>query len=101
MAADLAGTLHCTLEGYLYLLLVTEVHTRYHIVYLLKDKSDTEAHMLEAIALKAHHFDRPVARVRVDNSNEFLSKTTLGFSRHRSIAIDLTTPYTPQEKIRG
>lgn len=56
-----------------------------------------EAHMLEAIVLIDLHLDRPVARVRMDSANKFLTKTALGFSRHRGIALDPTTHYRPQD----
>lgn len=84
-------------EGFQYFLVLTELHTRYKIVFLLKRKSDAEQCIFEAVARVERHFSKPLARVRVDNADVFLTQILLRCLRNKGIVIEPTIPNTPQE----
>lgn len=60
IAAYLAGPLPRTPAGYRYVLIITELYTRFQIAYLLRDKSDTQEKQQAAlIAILRHFGNRP------------------------------------------
>ena len=66
------------------------------IVDLLKTKSGTEGALIATVASFEPYLDRPIARVRSDNANEYLKKLLLRTMSQRGTVIDPTCAHTPQ-----
>ena len=97
IATDLAGPLPKTKEGHQYILTVTELHSRMRFISLLRTRQETPSALLAMIAQIERHTGTPIARVRSDNANEYLTKKILDDTRARGTAIDPTVPHTPQQ----
>ena len=65
IAADIAGPMPTTAEGFTHLLVITELHSRFRIGYLLKRRSDATEALLNGVTATARHFRHPPARIRV------------------------------------
>lgn len=74
ISTDIGSPLPQTEKGYRYLMTVNELHTRMKIVYLLQHKSEAEKQWIEATEKIHRHFNRHIARISCDNTNEYMIK---------------------------
>eukprot|EP00171_Calliarthron_tuberculosum_P023092 IDg23092t1 len=97
LVADLAGPVERTDERFRYVLVITELHTRFRVARLLKRKSEAGDALLTVITVISRHFGHAPARLRVDNANELMTKDIGRYLQRRGIVLDPTTAHTPQE----
>lgn len=83
-------------HGYLLFMTITEMHTRFKWVYLLKRKSEAERYLIEAVAKIQRHFNKPVVKIRCDNANEYLNKMEIRVLAQQGTNIIPIIPHTPQ-----
>lgn len=97
LVAEISGPLAATNEGFRYVIVITELHTRYRVACHLRRKSDAEPALLRTVTAIARHFGHAPARVHVENTNKLLTKATLQFLERKGIAMEPMTPHTLQE----
>lgn len=97
VAMYIAGPLPKTAAGSQCFLTITELNTRLKLVYLLKNRAETGECLTKTINKIERNFGHPMARIRCDNANEFLSKTLIRQFGQLAIDIYPTTPHTPEE----
>lgn len=95
LSSDIAGQLPKTPNGHQYFLMVTEHNTRFRLVYLLRTKGEAEPHIMSTVDKIARRSGTLTARLRTDNSNEFLTKLLTKVSAVRGIHLNPTTVHTP------
>lgn len=97
LVTDIAGPLPKSGARYQYFLNIIELHSRMKIVYLLKTKTEAGEVLTDTMNKVERHFGHPIARIRCDNANEYLTKTLVRIFGQRAVALDPTTPHTPEE----
>ena len=94
---DIGGQHPTTPPGFTHYLTVTELPIRFSVTHLLRRHNECKQAFMTIILSMEKYFDRPAARIRSDNANEYLTKTLLVKFGARATAIDLTVPHTQQE----
>lgn len=97
IVTDIARPMTKMAAGHQYFMTDIELHTRMNIVYLLKTKSETKSILQSSATRMERHFGHPIARIRCNNANEYLSKLLLCFFQVRAASVESTTANTPEE----
>jgi len=94
---DIAGPVRePSLQGEKYYQVVVDDFTHFVTVYILQNKSQAEAFLMQHIReLEADGF--PCSRIRCDNGGEFKSHRLVNFCNQKGIKLEYTLPYSPQE----
>jgi len=95
---DLAGPMKTTsLGGARYYLLFIDDYSRYTMVYILRQKSETFSKFREYKALVENYHDKKIKALRSDNSGEYTSHQFAKFLRDSGISHEKTAPYSPEQ----
>ncbi|OAJ32879.1 hypothetical protein BDEG_28755, partial [Batrachochytrium dendrobatidis JEL423] len=95
---DLEGPFHDTaLGGYKYYLIIVDDYSRYSHLYPMISKDQTFQRFKEHVAAVELSKGLPVRAIRTDNGGEFTSSAFQQFLKLKGIAVQRTTPYTPQQ----
>jgi len=95
---DLAGPMKTTsLGGARYYVLFIDDYSRYIVVYILRQKSETFAKFREYKALVENYHDRKIKALRSDNGGEYTSNQFTKFMRESGISHERTAPYSPEQ----
>lgn len=84
-------------HGYLHFMTVTELHTRFKWVYLLKRKREAQRYLIEAVTKIQRHFNHTVTKIRCDNANEYLTQMEIRVMAQQGTAIIPIIPHTSQQ----
>jgi len=95
---DLAGPMKTTsLGGARYYLLFIDDYSRYTMVYILHQKSETFSKFREYKALVENYHDKKIKALRSDNGGEYTSNQFSKFLRDSGISHEKTAPYSPEQ----
>eukprot|EP00171_Calliarthron_tuberculosum_P023719 IDg23719t1 len=97
IATDVIGPLLKTLEEFQLIATFIDGHSRMALVYLLRNRFETEQYMMEAINKISAHFGQPGAKVRCDNANKYTTKLIVKRLGQQAIDGNPTCPHTPEE----
>lgn len=93
----IAGPLSRNAASLCFFLTFTELHALMKFYYLLHNKAEAKQYVLEVLEKFNRHFAKGVARIIVDNANEYLTKSLIAKLGSMGVQIDPTTTYTPEE----
>jgi len=95
---DLAGPMKTTsLGGARYYVLFIDDYSRYTVIYILRQKSETFAKFREYKALVENYHDTKIKALRSDNGGEYTSIQFTKFMRESGISHEKTAPYSPEQ----
>lgn len=96
--SDVCGKISpSSIDGYNYFITFTDEFTRYTVIYLLKQKSESFGAFKDFVAKGESHFNLKVAHFYIDNGREYLSNACKEFCNEKGIQFHLTVPNTPQQ----
>lgn len=83
--------------GHQYYRTLTELHSRMHLVFLLRINGEAEQMPLEAQTKIERHLGRLISVIRCDNANKFLTKLIIRNFLKCAEAMDPTSAHKPEE----
>jgi len=86
-----------SLAGAHYYLLFIDDYSRYTMVYVLHQKSETFAQFWEYKALVENYHDNKIKALRSDNGGEYTSAQFAKFLRDSGISHEKRAPYSPEQ----
>lgn len=95
---DLCGPLEvATPRGNRYIMTMVDDFSRYCVVYLLRNKSETADKIIEYTRMIQTQFGRLPKILRTDGGGEYSSATLKKFLSENGILLEQTAPYSPQQ----
>ena len=86
-----------SLGGALYYVLFIDDYSRYTVIYILRQKSETFAKFREYKALVENYYDRKIKALRSDHGGEYTCNQFTKFMREEGISHEKTAPYSPEQ----
>jgi hypothetical protein len=95
---DVCGPMQTvTPGGNRYFMTMIDDHSKYTVLYLLKNKSEVQTKIKEYVKFVQTKFKRTPKVIRSDRGGEYTSHELTQFLRAEGIKAQLTVPYTPQQ----
>ena len=86
-----------SVSGYRYFMTMIDDHSRYCVVYFLKEKSEVPTKIEEYVAHVKTLFGRKPKAIRSDQGGEYSSKQLRSFYKREGISVQYTAGYSPQQ----
>jgi transposase InsO family protein len=94
---DLFGPIaYISISGNKYDLVIIDDYSRFTLVSLLQDKSETQEVLKKFLKRAQNKFDAKVKRIRSDNATEFKNTQVEDFLDEEDIKHEFSVPYTLQ-----
>lgn len=98
IAADVCGAMReKSLGGKSYFLTITDLHSDYTEVKFLRKKSDAKSEIINFIEFVKNQISQKPKIFRTDRGGEFMDHELQSYLKDQGIAIELTTPDSPQQ----
>ena len=95
---DILGPIHPPSGPFRYVMGIVDSSSRWSYAALLSHKSQVYPRILsQYLKLRTSYSECPIKKVRVDNASEFTSATLQRFFESQGIALETSTPYTPNQ----
>lgn len=94
---DLCGPFdNVTPSGNRYLMSLIDDHSRFTVVYLLREKSEAKEKIKDYVSFCTNYFGRKPKIIRSDGGGEYINKDLQHFYAKEGIVAQCTTAYSPQ-----